>query len=114
MTGHVQTSHADVPRRRRLLRVAAIWICSIILLGLIGELFNGMSLLRAAPSAWAWVAGIFVLGCAWAFAELTSEWIWRHDKVSDPLWKRSFRLIAWLFFGLFIMLVLLAVYGMLS
>ena len=74
------------------LKIGAIAISSLCILGLMIDAFNGFYVLRTAKSLFWGISGLILLSIFYLFGEASSEWINSKDDVSHPLYKRVFHL----------------------
>jgi len=75
-----------------IIRIAAIAILALLILGLMIDAFYGFYILRNAKSlAWG-IGGLILLSLFYLIGEAGAEWINSKDKVSHPLHKRVFHL----------------------
>ena len=74
------------------IRFVVILIVLLVVIGLITDVFSGLSLSLTSRSWTTWLLGIIALGVLYLLAEGGGEWIDSRDKVSHPLWKRVWHL----------------------
>jgi hypothetical protein len=100
--------------RRRVRRILIALPFVLLAVGFGIDACSGLPVSRAARSPYAWLGGVLGLGALYLVGEGAAEWVSGPDKVTDPLWMRTLRLIALLgLWGLFLVGVhyLIAVVG---
>lgn len=95
-----------IVKQKSILRLIVITVVVLLAVGFLIDLFSGFYVLRQAKSMYAGFAGLLFLGIFYLAGEAGSEWIGGKDKVTDPLYKRTLRLLALLIFGALILAAL--------
>lgn len=77
-------------------RIKSVLLCIIVLplIGLLYDALNGFQILRNTRSIYGAVAGLIMSVIFVISGEYVVELIGKKDKVSDPLYKRVFHLLA--------------------
>jgi len=87
------------------IKIVAIAIVSLLILGLIIDAFNGFCIFRNAKSLTWGIGGLFLVSLFYIIGEFGSDWINSKDDISHPLYKRAFHLLLLLCFAGLIMAV---------
>jgi hypothetical protein len=81
------------------IRKLVIALIALLVFGFIIDLFSGFYVLRHSKSIYAGLGGLLIVAIFYVIGEAGSEWIGDKDKVTDPLYKRAFHLLALLLFA---------------
>lgn len=91
---------------KSILHLIAIAVIVLLGFGFLIDLLSGFYVLRQAKAIYAGLAGLLIVAIFYLAGEAGSEWIGGKDKVTDPLYKRTLRLLGLLIFGALILTAL--------
>jgi hypothetical protein len=83
-----------------LLQKIIIALIVLLVFGFLLDLFSGFYVLAHSKSIYAGLGGLLIVAIFYMIGgEASSEWIGGKDKVTDPLYKRTFHLLTLLLFA---------------
>ena len=86
----------------------------LAVVGLIEDLFGGLSFTRSAGTWPYWLGGLILTGILYAVAEMGFDWITDADRITDPLATRVLRLVLGMSFVALLLAAILLVSGFLQ
>lgn len=90
-------------RSKSILRTIVVGAIVLIAFGFLIDFFSGFYILTHSKSIYAGLGGFLIVAMFYVIGESGSESIGGKDKVTDPLYKRAFRLLSLLIFAALIL-----------
>jgi hypothetical protein len=98
-------NNKHIKKTSSILKIIAIGIIVLLVLGFLIDLFSGFYILRHSKSVYAGLVGLLIVAIFSLIGEAGSEWISRKDDVAHPLYKRAFHLFILLLFAALVLTI---------